>query len=318
MATKMTIADLNTFIKGYVLSSKQAGIWNSSKDNLYKLQDKIGKQISLDGLYADKLPEFDGDSLPYGATIEEYFADLILPEEYDDEADPLKKHLISTEEPSYSYTLRRKVLKVTVPYDNVERAALGGEEAADMITRITKRLGDSEAEWKYGVKRQLLANFIAKAEAATNSSKLVETLAKPIDTATGSAFIQRVKELIEIASESNEGNSLANCLIGATPKLTLYVKQGVIPSLQVNTLAGVFNKDELGFDVEVKVIKDFGSNATGVYAMLIDPRGVKLHNHYNATRTNENGDADYVNFFRHIEDTGFISKFTFVHCFKSK
>lgn len=315
---KMTIANLETFVKNYVLASKQAGTWVSSTDNLYKLVDKIGKQITIDGLFQDKLPEFDGDSLPYGATIEEYFADLIMPEAYSDEADPLKKHLITTEDPAYSYTLGRKVLKATVPYDNVERAALGGSEASDMLTRITKRLADSEAEWKYSVKRQLLANMIAKVEAASNKANMEETLALPTSTETGEAFIQRVKELKEIASESNEGNNLADCLIGASPRLVLYVKQGVIPSLQVNTLAGVFNKDELGLGVEVKVIKDFGDNASGVYAMLIDPRGVKLHNHYNATRSNENGDADYVNFFRHIEDTGFISKFTFIHCFKAE
>ena len=315
---KMTIAELEKFVKEYVLASKQAGDWVSTTDNLYKLVDKIGKQITLDGLFQDKLPELDGDNLPYGATIEEYFADLILPEAYSDEADPLAKHLITTQEPSYSYTMGRKVLKATVPYDNVERAALGGSEASDMLTRITKRLSDSEAEWKYNVKRQLIANMIAKAEAAANKDKMVETLAKPVDTATGEAFIQRVKELKEVASESSEGNNLANCLIGAAPSLVLYVKQGVIPSLQVNTLAGVFNKDELGLGVEVKVIKDFGDNASGVYAVLMDPRGVKLHNHYNATRSQENGDADYVNFFRHIEDTGFISKFTFFHAFKAE
>lgn len=314
---KMTESTLNTFIKGYVLASKQAGTWTSTTDNLYKLVDKIGKQITLDGLYADKLPEMDGDDLPFGATIEEYFMDLILPEAYSDEADPNAKHLNTTEDPAYSYTMGRKVLKTTVPYDNVERASLGGEEASDMLTRITKRLADSEAIWKYGVKRQLLANMIAKCESASHKAKLEETLAIPTDTATGEAFIQRVKELVEVAKDINEGNSLTNTLIGASPRLTLYVKQGVIPALQVNTLAGVFNKEELGLGVDVKVIKDFGDNATNVYAMLIDPRGVKLHNHYNATRTNPNGDADYVNFFRHREDTGFISKFTFVHCFKS-
>lgn len=312
---KMTIAQLQEFVTKYVLASKQAGTWVSSTDNLYKLVDKIGKQVTLDGIFADKLPELDGDNLPYGATIEEYFADLIMPEDYSDSADPLAKHNINVEDPAYSYTLGRKVLKVTVPFDDVERAALGGAEASDMITRITKRMADSEAVWKYDVKRQLLANMLAKAKSVDG---LVETKALPIDTATGEAFIQRVKELREIAADTNEGNCLngKDTMIGAAPSLILYVKQGVIPSLQVNTLAGVFNKDELGLGVEVKVIKDFGDNADGVYAMLIDPRGVKLHNHYNATRSNANGDADYINYFRHIEDTGFISKFTFVHAFK--
>lgn len=159
---KMTLDQLQAFVKEYVAEAKQAGKWVSSTDNLYKLVDKIGKQITIDGLFQDKLPEFDGDTLPFGATIEEYFADLILPEAYSDSADPMAKHLITTQDPAYSYTLGRKVLKATVPYDNVERAALGGAEASDMLTRITKRMADSEAEWKYNVKRQLIANAIAK------------------------------------------------------------------------------------------------------------------------------------------------------------
>ena len=314
---KMTESALNTFLKSYVLKEKQAGAWSATTDNLFQLLDKIGKQVTLDGLFQDKLPEMDGDELPYGKTIEEYFADLILPVDYSDEADPMAKHNISAEAPAYSYTLGRKVLKASEPFNNVERACLGEEEASDMLSKITKRLADSEAVWKYGIKRQLMANMIAKCESATHKAKLEETLAIPTDTATGEAFIQRIKELVEVAKDINESNALTDTLIGASPKLTLYVKQGVIPSLQVNTLAGVFNKDELGLGVDVKVIKDFGDNATGVYAMLLDPRGIKLHNSYNATRTNTNGDADRVNFFRHREDTGFISKFTFVHCFKS-
>ena len=68
---KMTMKDLESFVKSYVAAGKQAGAWVSTTDNLLKLQDKVGKQITLDGSFQDRLPEMSGDSLPLGKTIEE-------------------------------------------------------------------------------------------------------------------------------------------------------------------------------------------------------------------------------------------------------
>lgn len=314
---KMTLAQLQTFVKNYVAAAKAAGTWVASTDNLYALQDKIGKQVSLDGIVADKLPEMDGEDLPLGKTIEEYFADFILPADFDSTgANTLAPSYISTEAPSYSYTLGRKMLKTTEPFDNVERAALTSGDASAMLTKITERLYQSEAMYKYAQKRQIIANAIAKAEVATNAATMVETLAVPTNTSTSEAFIKSVKEQAEIASDINEGNNLANCLIGAAPSLTLYVKQGVIPTIEVDALAGAFNQERLAMPVNIKVVKDFGDNATGVYAVLCDPRGMKLHNGYKAVRTQENAEGDFVNFNLHTENTAFISKFTYLHVYK--
>ena len=81
---KMTIADLQTKVASYVAAAKQAGAWTATTDNKFKLIDKIGKIVRLDGSYIDKLPEFDGEELPLGKTIEEYFVDLIAPSDYDE------------------------------------------------------------------------------------------------------------------------------------------------------------------------------------------------------------------------------------------
>ena len=69
------------------------------------------------------------------------------------------------------------------------------------------------------------------------------------------------------------------------------------------------------------VVDDFGTitgetSGKKVYAILIDPRGVKLHEGYNASRYKENADGDFVNYVRHFEETGFISKSTFVRVFE--
>lgn len=318
---KMTLAGLNSFVATYVGTAKQAGAWDGTTNNIFGLMDKIGKQITIDGSFEDKLPELDGEDLPYGKTIEEWFVDLILPEDYtvpqDGQTYGVEYKKPSVEQASYCYTLGRRKLATSRPYDDYERAALGATEAANFSTKIVERLYNSESLYKYAQKKQLLANMIAKAEAATNNATLVQTIAAPVDTNTAEAFIKQIKEDVETAGFANEGHNLGNCLIGAAPEMTLLIKKGVMPTIEVDALAGAFNRGDLAIPAKIKVIDDFGNNATGVYAMLVDTRGVKLHNGYRAIRTDEHGGEDFVTFTLHSENTGFISKYTFVKVYKS-
>lgn len=318
---KMTLNGLNSFVATYVGAAKQAGAWDGTTNNILGLMDKIGKQITIDGSFEDKLPELDGEDLPYGKTIEEWFVDLILPEDYtipqEGQTYGVEYKKPSVEQASYCYTLGRRKLATSRPYDDYERAALGATEAANFSTKIVERLYNSESLYKYAQKKQLLANMIAKAEAATNNATLVQTIAAPTDTNTAEAFIKQIKEDVETAGFANEGHNLGNCLIGAAPEMTLFIKKGVMPTIEVDALAGAFNRGDLAIPAKIKVIDDFGNNNTGVYAMLVDTRGIKLHNGYRAIRTDEHGGEDFVTFTLHSENTGFISKYTFVKVYKS-
>lgn len=315
---KMTVSGLNALAKTYVAASKQAGAWNKTADNIYGAVDKIGKMVMLDGQFIDKLPELDGDELPLGKTIEEYFIDLVLPEAYSNiTAEGAKDNtpaLPSVEACSYSYTLGREKIKTTVPYDNVERAARTEADAANMVTKILERLGNSYEMFKFAAKKQLLGNAADKAVAANQ----YVNIAVPTDTSTGEDFIKQIKSDVEDASFAHEGG-LNGSLIGATPALTLYVKKGVMPSIEVDTLAGAFNEGRLAIPATVKVVDDFGTMTnTSVFALLVDTRGVKLHRGYHAIRQSENADGDFINYVDHSEHTGFISKNVFIKAYKSE
>lgn len=314
----MTINGLVALAKSYVAAAKQAGAWNATTDNLYTAVDKIGKMIMLDGQFIDKLPELDGDELPLGKTIEEYFIDLTLPEAYTDINTEGAKNevpaLPSVEQCAYNYTLGREKIKTTVPYDNVERAALNQNDAANMIAKILERLGNSYEMFKFQAKKQLLGNAADKAVAAN----LVSTIAVPTDTTTGEAFIKAIKGEVEAASFAHEGG-LNGALIGAAPELVLYIKKGVMPSIEVDTMAGAFNEARLAIPARVKVVDDFGTMTnTDVFALLVDPRGIKLHRGYHAIRTATNADGDFVNYVDHSEHTGFISKNVYIKAFKAQ
>ena len=145
--------------------------------------------------------------------------------------------------------------------------------------------------------------------------KMADVIAIPTDEASGSAFIKKIKQDVEIASDMSEGYSLNGNCLGASNGLALIIKQGVIPSLEVDTIAGAFNKDSLAMGVDTIVVKDFGDD-NQAFAVLVDKRALRLHQGYKAVRENLNGSGDFLNMFLHIEYTAHISKNTFVKVYK--
>ena len=320
---KLTLAGLQGFINDNInIDANTAAAWKGTNKNFVKLIDKIGKIVTIDGVFADKLTDMDGEELPFGKTIEEYFIDLTLPTVYTDAstegAKDLAPNLPEVEDVAYNYTLGKTKIKTTIPYNDYERACNSAADAAQIATKIIGRLSDSYEMQKFGMKKQMIAVTIKKAVAASNSDKLVESIAVPADAASGENFIKKLKECVEDASFATEGNNLGNYLIGAAPSLKLYIKKGVIPSLEVDTLSGAFHAEKLAIPASIEVVDDFGDDASRVFAVLCDTRMMKLHPTYKAVRTNENADGDFVNYVLHAEHTAYISKSTYVHCFKAK
>lgn len=320
---KLTLAKLQDFLKQNIdINANTAAAWKNTNKNFVKLVDKIGKIVTIDGVFADKLTDMNGEDLPFGKNIEEYFIDLTLPEVYTDAnaegAKDLTPNLPAVEDVAYNYTLGKTKIKTTIPYNDYERACNSASDAAQIGTKIIGRLGDSYEMQKFAMKKQMIATAIKKAEAATNSAQLVTTKAAPVDATTGEDFIEEMKKRIEDASFASEGNNLGNYLIGAAPSLKLYVKKGVIPSLEVKTLAGAFHTEQLAVPASIEVVDDFGDDKSGVYAVLCDTRMMKLHPTYKAIRTAPNADGDFVNYVLHAEHTAYISKSTYIHCFKAE
>lgn len=321
---EMTYANAKAAAATYVAAAKQAGAWTKSTDNFAGLIDKIGKTITIDGSYEDKLGILDGEPMTAGRTIEEYFMSLTLPEAYSTLAAEMAKNnvpsLPTIKDISYSMTLGKEKITTTVPYNNVDRAFHTNDEAGALIAMITKRLQDSYNLTKYFEKKQLLGNVATKCIASNANADVYKAIAIPTDTNTSEAFIQQVKADAEDASFAHQGG-LGNALIGAAPELVLFVKKGVMPVVAVQAMAGAFQKDELAIPARVVVVDDFGTITGGisgkqVFAILADPRGIKLHENYSAVRDDPNGSGDAVNFYKHYEHTGFISKYTYMKVYE--
>ena len=370
---KLSLAELKSAVASYVASNKIANpSFVETRNNIVGLLDKIGKITQLDTAFFDKLPELDGEELSFGKTVEEYYQDLIMAVDYNQDVDgsrALKFYSPTYRPVCYSYSLGKKVIPTSIPNNNIERAVHNEGQFVDIIATQEKRLSDSKAMWKYQVKREMIGKLVDLAlDAYTNATayvknstvlaegtyykwtdsdsinhtaicvvnqtsainkdgneleaegilielQMVEEVAIPEDSTTGEAFIKAVKSAVEKAQDVSEGFSLNGNTIGAEMGLALYVKQGVMPSLEVDTMAGAFHLEKLDTGVEAKTIKDFGNTSSKVYAVLADKRFARLHVDYEAVRENFNGFGDFLNLFSHLETTAFISRNCFVKIF---
>ena len=146
---------------------------------------------------------------------------------------------------------------------------------------------------------------------------LAEDVAKPTSTAQGEAFIKKVLDDVEIASENSSGHSLNGATIGAVEDLRLYTLQGVRSVLAVDVKAGAFHRDELDLGAEMKSLPDFGNYSGRTWAVLTDSRTFVLFLGYLAMRVRENADGDFVNFVRHMRHTPFMSRATFIKLYRT-
>ena len=229
----------------------------------------------------------------------------------------------------FRYALKRQALGVLMTRCNYAMTSSNADRTiATAGTTISNDMDVNELLYitgntkMYVVVKPITANALTGTTAISGGYviplDLVTEIAMPIDDSTGEAFIKQVLEDVEVASDVSEGHSLNGNTLGGNPEagLVLVMKQGIMPSLKVDTLAGAFHKDELALPAEIIVIPDFGNADSSLYAVLVDRRIVRVHNTYRAVRENQNGQGDFLNMFYHTENTAHVSRNCFVKVYK--
>lgn len=319
MAT-LTLDALKTAVGTYVDATKQlSATYTPTIDDFTKTVTKIGDMFTLYIPHVDKLPELSGENLPFGETVEEFMVNDFLPSDqvYTDQATRKNAKRVTFAEAVYSYPLKEQKFELGVPRVQFQRVALGAESMGNLVASSLQTLDSSTNAWNYAAKRQLLGNMAKAAAKASNKANLVKTIAVPTDSATGEAFIKEVKKAVEDAEDANDCN-LAGHVAAAAPSLRLYVKKGVMPSLEVDTQSGCYHLEKLAIPAETKVVLDFGDADASIYAILVDPRAIKLCDDFNYVDSDYDGSMSQENFWRHLKQTGVISKYGFIRVFKNK
>ena len=325
---KLTLTNLASLVDSTIDADKQL---IDKSDYAYDIESysglivKIGKQVMQDSTFTDRLPELDGENLPFGTDIEEYFINLALPIAHD----PTGASALAPQDPvfedaAYSKSLGRKTFKETLRDNMYEKALLGQTEASAIAAQVLKRWSDQRILFRYSAKKELLGNLIDKvvaAQTANTDLTMVHTQAKPADVTTSEAFIKKVKERVtELSQFITDTNNLGN-VIAKSDSLILYIKgSDIIPNIDVEALAGAFNPSKVEIPVEVRIVEDFGT-LTGasdkVYAILADTRIARLHSHRLATESERNATGEFTNMLAHETFVAYISKFVNVNLFQT-
>lgn len=237
----------------------------------------------------------------------------------------------------FRYQLKREMLGKYISmcvqesiYDDIGGASSITEYAISTAYSVNDVVCDDDGTpTKVAIFVKAVANTNTKtwatlvAEGTLIELDLISDIAKPVDTTTGEAFLELVKGDLEVFKDLSEGHSLNGNSLGAVETPILILKQGIQNVLDVQTFAGAFNEGRLTPNVEIVVVKDFGEILDAddndlsdkFFAVLLDRRGMRLHNTYNATRENLNGDGDFINLFRHTEDVAYVSRNTAIKCY---
>lgn len=306
------ISNIKTFVAGVLQDAKiaqSAETFAAVINDTTGLVEKCMDQICLNQLFTDKLPELDGDEKEFGAYIEEYGMGLLVPKAaptlVDGQAYGVPYYAPAVQGTFHSWKLPEYIVAGSTSYNKYKSSMKSPEAYASFVSSVLKQMIDSYNQARYEEKKELLGW-------AANNVAVKQVLAKPVDTASGEAFIKAVKNIAEDASFARDitvGDKTIT--LGAAEGLTLYLNKGIMSSLEVDTLAGAFNKEDLAMPVTIKVV-DFGATGMGTnqaYGLIVDNRAIKLFPNRNTVGEDVNAYHDFVTVSRHVIDTPFVSKF---------
>lgn len=112
---------LHAIVKSYVDENMIANTtFTATKEDLTGLLNKIAKEVTIDGDYSEGLDFMSGYDITLGNTIEEYFANFIAPEDYDETGAECKApSRLTWQKPTYSSVLAGRSSKppaISVPF----------------------------------------------------------------------------------------------------------------------------------------------------------------------------------------------------------
>lgn len=309
------ISNIKTFVAGVLSNAKiaeSASDFEAQVNSVTGLVEKCMDQICLNQLYEDKLPELDGNEYEFGAYIEEYAMELLVPKAaaalVDGQSYGVPYIAPAMQGTFHSWKLPEYIVAGSTSYQKYKSSMKSPEAFANYVGNVLKQMLDSYNQTRFEEKKALLG--WAAENVATS-----ESLAKPVDTATGEAFIKKVKDLVETASFARDitvgsGETQRTVTLGGAEDFTLYIKTGIMSSIEVDTLAGAFNKADLVLPCRIKVVDSLGTS--DAYALLVDNRAVKLFPNRNTVGEDVNAYHDFATISRHVIDTPFVSKFATV------
>jgi len=326
MPNKFNLDDIRAIIESEVVSSTST--FTPTYEFFTGLLDKIGEMYMIEANEDDRLEMLDGEMLPYGTTVEEYFIEMLAVVDFDPASTPFAKDRASILK-QYHYRNLAKKIELPVSTSQMKRAMLGGKDLSGLLARLLGRITDSKNIYKYMQKKQEIGTRLARIETEyvppsegvpasgnPNFANMVQELAIPTDETSAKAYVKAIKKMVEkITKTTSKYNEAQVIKSSKASNLIIFVKEGILPEVGVEALASAFNKGELDIGIQQLDLEDFGEYDGTVHTIIMDKKAIRYLPTLNETLTDVNGNARTVLHTHHFEctlvDSGFANTIVF-------
>lgn len=309
---KLTQAGLTAIAKAVVDGSKQSidsSDYELTADTITGLIEKIARVEVADPEVVDTLDIFDAGQLESGADIELAFNELLAPED----ADPTGATALAPRYPSllksYSKPLGVKDFVGTMPKLTYRKVLEGFIPVEEFASKVVSNIRKSKVAYKYGVKRQALAQMCENVFIANKGSSMITELSKPIDETSSKAFVKRILEKISDFKFISDSNNCAGVLTSvSSTNVVVILRKDIMPTLSVMLYAGLRSPQYAGINVEIREVDNFGTSQANwttdpddILTIITDARAMRLFTISDYTEEQLNAKGSFKTWFNHYD-----------------
>lgn len=217
------------------------------------LVNRIGFTYVRQQAYKNPLAVFKGSKLTYGSTIQEIAPKWIKAHSYDDETETLLKLHRPEAEVWYHSQNRRDQYPISINVDELRTAFTDEQGLNKLVASIMTTPQNSDEYDEYLIMKQLIAEY----EKRWGFYK-VKLSAAPHDDATGKELLTDLQTFggkLQFPSSVYTGTSIP--VFAKPDELVLLVTPETQASLNVNTLAALFNVDLAQVRYRTVIVDEF-------------------------------------------------------------
>ena len=234
--------------------------YNQFMDILIK---RIGYTYVRQQVYKNPLAVFKGQKITYGSTVQEIVPAWVKAHSYEDDVETVFKLHRPDAEVYYHSENRRDKYPITANYDALRTAFTAEDGLNKFIAGIMQSPINADEYDEFQIMKQLIKTYDENWGLFRASVS-----ALPTDDATGKEFLTALQTLggkIQFPSAAYSG--MHNIPVFAKPdELVLLVTPDILASLNVNTLASLFNVDLANVKYRTVMIDKFPM--ADVFALL--------------------------------------------------
>lgn len=263
---------------------------------LFNVVNKIGLTLVTSKYFDNPLSVFYKGKLNYGTTVEELFINLIKAEEYNPEKaeKTVFQRALPDVRAAYHTLNFQNFYKVTIQDGDIDLIFTNANGIFDFINRIVERLFTS-SEWDLYLTTKQLAIEAAKDghmfPVTIPSGETKDDLETIIATINGYSNI--------ITFMKNRFNYAGVDTLTKFPEQRVLIDAMFEAKVGVKVLAEAFHMEEARYKAERILVDDFGE-LTDVVAMLVDENFFQIYDKKNKTKTMDNGEGDYRQYWYHV------------------